>query len=76
MAKEFVGNVPELKFSSVEIFSFFIEYRKLLEEVIGNMEKLISKLIEIKSKLLRISEKAKFENIWPKIDRDFKLVYL
>jgi hypothetical protein len=57
-----MGNVPELKFSPTEIFSFLLEYRKSPEEAISNIEKLISKLIEAKSKLLRISEDTKPED--------------
>jgi hypothetical protein len=59
--------VPELKFSPVEIFSFLLEHRKLLEEAISNVEKLISKPIEVKSKLPRISEDTKPEDTCPEI---------
>jgi chaperone BCS1 len=62
LAKEFAGNVPELKFSPAEIFSFLLEHRKSPEEAIGNVEKLISKPIEAKSKPPRISKDAKPED--------------
>ena len=55
---------------------FLIEYRKLLEEAISNIEKLISKLIKVKSTLLRISKDTKPKDTRPKIARDSKLVYL
>jgi len=55
--------VPELKFSLAEIFSFFLKYRKLSEEVIHNVEQFILKSIGVKSKLLEISEDIKFEDI-------------
>jgi hypothetical protein len=42
-----------------------MEYRKLPEEAIGNVEKLISKPIEAKSKQPRISEDAKPEDALP-----------
>ena len=76
LAKEFAGNVPELKFSPAEIFSFLLEHRKSPEEAIGNVEKLISKPIEAKSKPPRISEDAKPEDTRPEIARDSKLVCL
>jgi hypothetical protein len=69
LAKEFAGNMPELKFSPAKIYSFLMKYRKSPEEAIGNVEKLISKPIE--SKPPRISEDTK-----PEIARDSKLVYL
>jgi hypothetical protein len=59
--------VLELKFSPIEIFSFLLEYRKSLEEAISNVEKLISKPIEAKSTLLRISEDTKPEDTCPEI---------
>jgi len=65
LAKEFAGNVPELKFSPAEIFSFLLEHRKSPEEAIGNVEKLISKPIEAKSKPPRISEDVKPEDALP-----------
>ena len=74
LAKEFAGNVPELKFSPAEIFSFLLEHRKSPEEAIGNVEKLISKPIEAKSKPPRISEDAKPEDAQAEIARDSKLV--
>jgi hypothetical protein len=64
--------MPEPKFSPAEIFLFLLEYRKLPEEAISNMEKLISKPIEAKSKLPRISEDAKPEDTCPKIARASK----
>jgi hypothetical protein len=72
LVKEFASNVPELKFSPAEIFSFLLEYRKSPEEAIGNIEKLISKPIEVKSKPLRISEDAKPEDTRPEIARASK----
>jgi hypothetical protein len=66
--------VPELKFSPIEIFSFLLEHRKLLEEAISNIEKLILKPIKVKSTLLRISEDTKPKDTCPKIARDSKLV--
>ena len=59
--------MPELKFSSAEIFSFLIVHRKSPEEAIGNVEKLISKPIKAKSKPPRISEDAKPKDTWPEI---------
>jgi chaperone BCS1 len=76
LAKEFAGNVPELKFSPAEIFSFLLEHRKSPEEAIGNVEKLISKPIEAKSTPPRISEDAKPEDTRPETARDSKLVCL
>jgi chaperone BCS1 len=38
LAKEFAVKVPELKFSPAEIISFLLEYRKLPEEAIDNVE--------------------------------------
>ncbi|KAH8772428.1 P-loop containing nucleoside triphosphate hydrolase protein [Hyaloscypha sp. PMI_1271] len=67
LAKEFAGNVPELKFSPAEIFSFLLEHRKSPEEAISNVEKLISKPIEAKSKPPRISEDAKPKDTRPQI---------
>ena len=67
LAKEFTSNVPELKFSAAEIFLFLIEHRKSPEEAISNIEKLISKPIEAKSKPPRISEDAKPKDTQPKI---------
>jgi chaperone BCS1 len=72
LAKEFAGNVPELKFSPAEIFCFLMEHRKSPEEAIGNVEKLISKPIEAKSKPPRISEDAKPEDTRPEIARASK----
>jgi hypothetical protein len=65
LAKEFTGNIPELKFSPAEIFSFLIEYRKLPEEAIGNIEQLISKPIGVKSKSPAVSEDIKPEDTLP-----------
>jgi chaperone BCS1 len=76
LAKEFAGNVPELKFSPAEIFSFLMEHRKSPEEAIGNVEQLISKPIGAKSTPPRISEDAKPEDTRPEIARDSKLVCL
>jgi chaperone BCS1 len=75
LAKEFAGNVPELKFSPAKILSFLMEHRKSPEEAIGNVEKLISKPIEAKSKL-PISEDAKPEDAQPEIAQDSKLACL
>jgi chaperone BCS1 len=72
LAKEFTSNVPELKFSPAEIFSFLLEHRKSPEEAISNVEKLISKPIEVKSKPPRISEDTKPEDTRPKIARASK----
>jgi hypothetical protein len=52
----------ELKFSPAEIFSFLLEHRESPEEAIDNVEQLISKPIEAKSKPPRISEDAKPED--------------
>jgi chaperone BCS1 len=59
LAKEFAGNVPELKFSPADIFSFLLEHRKSPEEAIDNVEQLISKPTGAKSKPPRISEDTK-----------------
>jgi mitochondrial chaperone BCS1 len=72
LAKEFAGNIPELKFSPAEIFCFLMEYRKSPEEAIGNIEKLISKPIKVKSKPPRISEDTKPEDTRPEIARASK----
>ncbi|KAF4609627.1 hypothetical protein G7Y89_g15828 [Cudoniella acicularis] len=72
LAKEFASNVPELKFSLAEIFSFLIEHKKSPEEAIGNIEKLISKPIKAKSKPPTISEDTKRKDTQPKIARDSK----
>jgi hypothetical protein len=48
--------VLKLKFSLTKIILFFLEYKKLLEEVINNVKQLTLKLIRVKLKLLRISE--------------------
>jgi hypothetical protein len=50
--------VLELKFSPVEIISFLLEHRKLLEEAINNIEQLILKLTRAKLKPPRISKDA------------------
>jgi hypothetical protein len=68
--------VLELKFNPTEIFSFLLEHRKSLEEAISNIERLISKLIKVKSTSLRISKDTKPKDTRPKIARDSKLVYL
>jgi chaperone BCS1 len=65
LAKEFAGNVPELKFSPAEIFSFLMEHRKSPEEAIGNVEQLISKPIGAKSKSPAVSEDVKPEDALP-----------
>jgi len=75
LVKEFTNNILELKFSPIEIFSFFLEYRKSLEEAINNIEKLILKLIKVKLKRLRISENTKPKDTCPKIARAFKLEF-
>ncbi|KAH6707880.1 hypothetical protein BKA61DRAFT_580385 [Leptodontidium sp. MPI-SDFR-AT-0119] len=62
LTKEFASNVPELKFSPAEIFSFLMGHRKSPDEAISNVEKLISKPIEAKSKPPKISEDAKPEH--------------
>jgi hypothetical protein len=54
--------VLELKISLVVIFSFLLEYRKLLKEAINNIEQLILKPIKAKLKPLRISKDAKPKN--------------
>jgi chaperone BCS1 len=72
LVKEFTGNIPELKFSPAEIFSFLLEYRKLPEKAIGNIEKLVSKPIKAKSKPPRISEDTKPEDTRPEIARASK----
>jgi hypothetical protein len=59
LAEEFAAKVPELKFSPAGILLFLLEYRQSPEEVINNMEQLISKSIGAKSKPPRISEDAK-----------------
>ena len=46
---------------------FLLEYRKSLEEAISNIEKLISKPIKAKLKLLRISKDTKPKDTRPKI---------
>ncbi len=69
LAKEFAGNVPELKFSPAKIFSFLLEHRKSPEEAIGNVEKLISKPIEAKSKSPAVSEDVKPEDALPETAR-------
>jgi hypothetical protein len=76
LVKEFTSNIPELKFSPIEIFSFLLEYRKLPEEAIGNIEKLILKPIKAKLILLRISKDIKPKDTCPDIARDSKLIYL
>ena len=48
-----------MKLSSTEIFSFLLEYRKLPEKAIYNIKQLISKLIRVKSKLIKILEDIK-----------------
>ena len=55
LAKEFTVKVLKLKFSSAEIFSFLLKYRKSLEEAIDNVKQLILKLIKAKLKLLKTS---------------------
>ncbi|PMD66310.1 P-loop containing nucleoside triphosphate hydrolase protein, partial [Hyaloscypha bicolor E] len=62
LVKGFTTKVPELKFSLAEIFLFLLEYRKLPEGAINNMEQLISKPIKAKSKPPRISEDTKPED--------------
>jgi hypothetical protein len=74
LIKEFIIKVPELKFSPIEIFSFLLKYKKLPEEVIYNIEQLISKLIKVKSKLLKILKDIKLEDIQSEIARDLKLI--
>ena len=69
-----MSNVLELKFSPMEIFSFLLKYRKSPGEAISNVEQLISKPIEAKSKPPRISEDVKPGDT--EIARDFKLVRL
>ena len=76
LAKGFAAKVPELKFSPAEIFSSLLEHRKSPEGAIDNVEQLISKPIEAKSKPPRISEDAKPEDTQPEIARDSKLVRL
>ncbi|KAF8540210.1 P-loop containing nucleoside triphosphate hydrolase protein [Trichophaea hybrida] len=76
LAIGFAVKVLELKFSLAEIFSFLLEHRKSPEEAIDNVEQLISKPIEVKSKPLRISEDANPEDTQPEIARDSKLVRL
>jgi chaperone BCS1 len=51
LAEEFAAEVPQLEFSPAEILSFLSGYRKSPEEAIGN----VSKLIEAKSKALRMA---------------------
>jgi chaperone BCS1 len=62
LAKVFAGNVPELKFSPAEIFSFLLEHKKSPDQAIDNVEQLISKSIEAKSKPPRIVEDTKPED--------------
>jgi chaperone BCS1 len=76
LVKGFTVKVPELKFSPAEIFSFLLEHRKSPEEAIHNVEQLISKPIEAKSKLLETSEDIKPEDIQSEIARDPKLIPL
>jgi hypothetical protein len=59
LAKKFAVKVLELKFSPAKIFLFLLKHRKLLEEVISNVEQLISKPIRAKSKPPRIFEDTK-----------------
>jgi hypothetical protein len=61
LAKEFAIKVPELEFSLAKIFSFLVEYKKLPEEAINNVEQLTSKPIRAESKPPRISEDTRPE---------------
>ncbi|KAH6702763.1 BCS1 N terminal-domain-containing protein [Leptodontidium sp. MPI-SDFR-AT-0119] len=69
LAENFAAQVPELNFSTAEILSFLLKHKKSPEGAIDNLAQLISKPIEARTKLPRISEDAQ-----PETAREFKLV--
>jgi hypothetical protein len=72
LAKEFIVKVPELKFSPAKILSFLLEYKKLPEKAISNVEQLSLKPIRAESKPLRISKDANPKDALPETARASK----
>jgi chaperone BCS1 len=58
LAEEFATKVPELNFSTAEILSFLLKHKKSPGEAIENVEQLLSKPTEVRSKSPRISKDA------------------
>ncbi|KAF4632939.1 hypothetical protein G7Y89_g5180 [Cudoniella acicularis] len=56
LAEKFAASIPELKFSPAEILLFLLRYKESLREAIDNVGKLVSKLVDAKSKPPGVSE--------------------